>query len=394
MGALVDSLRSITLGPFNPKDRTLSRYFGARPAAAGIPVNVDNASGLSVAWSCVQLISSAVGLCQPHVYRRRPDGSRERWPDHPVERLLTREPNGLQTAVALREAMARHVLLRGWSLTEVERDEGGRPFSLYPLHPDLVSVDFDAAGRLGYRVGAYSGTPARTLQPSDVCVVVGAGSEDGIRPTSVVSAARDVFSTALAADRYAGLFFRNGAQPSGLLSHPKALSPTARKNLEESMKEHHGGEAAHTTLVLEEGMTWTPVTFSAEDAELLDSRRWSGEEIARLFNCPPSLVGVGTGGQGLTYKNSEDELLKFLALCLLPLLKRIEAAYNRSLISSLERGQQYIEHDTTALVRADLMTRYQAYQIGVTNKWLTVDEIREKENMPPLPAAKTGGPTP
>lgn len=384
------SLRSQVLGPLDLKDKALVRLFGGRPSSTGERVTIESATGQSVAWAAIALLSGAFAMTATHVYRRGPDGARQRIPEHQVEKLLTFAANRLMTAAAFKEALVTSLLVAGWAVAEIEWAESGQPFALWPLHPHDV-VPFDAGGQIRYRVTA--GGRQRELGRDDLLIVMGPHSLDGIVPVAPIERLREPIGVAQASGRYAGSFFRNGATPSGVLSHPKTLSATAHANLRDSWREaHQGVDAAHHPAILEEGLTWTSVEFTPEQSQILESRRFSVEELARVFgNVPPSMVGAAIQGSGLSYRNVEDEGLRFVLFSLGPIVKRIENAMMVAFVSPLERLRMYVETDFSPLLRTDLAGRYAAYKVGKDGGWLSADEIREKENMAPLPngAGKT-----
>jgi HK97 family phage portal protein len=389
MGAIVESLRSITLGPFGVKDATLARYFGVRPSSTGEHVTAESASGSSVGYAAIALHGGSLAGASLHLYKRRADGGRDRFTEHPTDRVL-QTPNPWITSVALRESIVASLMTSGWAVGEVVRDESARPTALWPLHPNAVTPVLDEDGQLYYRV-TLDGRQ-RWLEPDDMYVVMGPHSIDGVFPVSPVQRARETLGIAQAGDRFAGTFFRNNGAPGGVLQHPGKLSTTALEHLKASWAEQHqGGDVAHRAAVLEEGMSWQTIAFNPSDSQILESRRFSAEELCRIFgNVPPSMLGVATQGAGLTYRSVEDEAIRYLAFSLQPIGRRIEAALNKALVSRLERRTQYIEFDYAPLLRTDLAARYAAYRTGKDGGWLSANDIRRRENLPLLPADQGG----
>jgi HK97 family phage portal protein len=221
------------------------------------------------------------------------------------------------------------------------------------------------------------------LEAEDVLHIVGPMSEDGLTGQSVISAARETFGESLAQQRYGATFFGNGAAMGGTVTHPGRMTDVARESFRASLERQHGGvDRAHRLLLLEEGMKYEKMTVSPEDAEFVEGRRFSVEEIARLFGVPVHMIGGSR--TGMTYANSETEALNFLKFCLGPWLARIAGAVNYRLISPSERFRMYAEHLPDALLATDTAGRYTAYKTGLEAGFLTVDEVRRKENLPPM----------
>jgi HK97 family phage portal protein len=220
--------------------------------------------------------------------------------------------------------------------------------------------------------------------------VCGPLSDDGYTGRSVIATFRETLGLGLALERYGSEFFSNGATPSGVLETSGRLSDTAYKNLESSWTSAHAQRGRrHRTVVLEEGVEFKPIGVSHEDSQFIEARRFSTEEIARIFGVPPHMIGGDIKGS-LTYSNSELESLRLLKHTIGPWLARIESAVNFACISPLERRVLYCEFLADALLATTTKDRYDAYKVGVEGGWLTVDEVRRKENLPALEPPKVG----
>jgi HK97 family phage portal protein len=230
-----------------------------------------------------------------------------------------------------------------------------------------------------------TGGSTQTVDAPGMLHVCGPMSDDGYTGRSVIGTFRQTLGLGLALERYGGEFFANAATPKGVLRTDARLSATARAVLQESLNESHATAGRrHKTLVLEEGLQFQALGVSHEDSQFLESRRFSTEEIARVFGVPPHMIGGDTPG-GLTYSNAETESLRLLKHTLGPWLARIASAVNFACISPLERRQMYAEYLPDALLATDTAGRYAAYQTGLAAGFLTIDEVRRKENLPALP---------
>jgi HK97 family phage portal protein len=381
-------VRSVKLGPYNSSDRELVRLlFNDRVSATGVNVSTRSASGLSATWACVNLIAATIAGLPFLLYRRQPDGTRERYTKHPTYAVLHSRPNPEQDAFGFWELMTTAILLRGNGYAEIVRDQVGRVSELWYIHPDRVRVERarDGAGGLIYPV-ANGTRPEVVLTDRQMLHVCGPMSEDGITGQSPIAVAREVFGSALALERFGAEFYAHGAAAGGVLSHPGTMSPEARERFKAELeKKYSGVERAHRMLVLEQGMKFEKVTVSPEDAQFIEGRRFSVEEEARIWGVPVHMIGGSR--TGMTYSNSETEALSFLKFTLGPWLSRIAAAVNRACITPAERETVYAEHLPDALLQTDTAGRFAAYQVGLDAGFLTIDEVRRKENLPPLPAA-------
>ena len=380
---LTHELRTLILGPYTTGDPALARIFGGAPTVSGEPVTVARAASLTAVWSCVNLIAGSIAT-MPLLLYRRVDEDRERAVEHPLYDVLRTRPNPVQSVVSFWESMTVALLLRGNAFATITRDDDARPRALWYVNPDRVQIDVTKAGRLKYRVTNPDGT--QTTIPADGMLhICGPMSDDGYCGRSVISTFRETLGLGLALERYGAEFFSNAATPKGVLTAPNRLSREAQERLVATLEDRHGSPGRrHRTMVLEEGVKFEPVGVSHEDSQFVDVRRFTTEEIARIFSVPASMIGAETKGS-LTYSNAETRALDFLKFCLGPWLARIEAACNFSLVSPLERRQLYVEFLPDALLATDTAGRYAAYKTGLESGFLTVEEVRRRENLPALP---------
>jgi HK97 family phage portal protein len=214
--------------------------------------------------------------------------------------------------------------------------------------------------------------------------VPGPLSDDGYLGRSVITTFRETLGLGLALERYGAEFFANAATPRGVLTVQGRLSKEAQEHLKVSLEEAHVSRGRrHRTLVLEEGLKFEPIGLSHEDSQFVESRRFTTEEVARIFGVPPHMIGADIKGS-MTYSNAEMESLRLLKHTLGPWLARIESAINFACLSPQERRQAYAEYLPDALLATDTAGRYAAYKTGLEAGFLTIDEVRRKENLPTL----------
>jgi len=354
----------------------------------GVPVSANLAENLSTVFACVQVISETVAMLPAHVYRKGANGSRAEEPNHPVAVLFGTDANARQTAGEFIEMMTAHCLLRGNGYAEIVRDARGAPVALNPFHPDHVSiVRIPRTGRFAYDVSLPEGGTRRLL-PEEMFHLKDR-SDDGIVGKSRLARARETFGSALATERYAGSTFRNGASMSGILSHPEHIGEEASKNLRESFKAtYSGADKAGEVAVLEEGLKWQQISVSPDDAQMLESRRFSVEALARIYRVPGPVIGDFQGGN---YSSISEVGRWFYSHTIMPWLTKWERQIERSLLSTLSRRSLEVEFDVDLLLRSDMLTRFQAYRIAREVGIYNANELRkfEKQN----PRTDPGGET-
>jgi HK97 family phage portal protein len=280
-----------------------------------------------------------------------------------------------------REMLMGHVLLRGNFYAEIEYDKEGKIVALWPLNPDMMTVYRTEAGERLYEYMLPDGQK-KIFLPEQVFHLK-AFSQDGLVGTSIIQAAKNAIELAQAAENYGISFFKNSARPSGVLTYPGRLSEQARENLRKSIQAQYSGlSKAHRIMVLEEGMKWEQIGISPDDAQFLEIRKFQVEEIARIFRVPPHLIGHL---ERSTYSNIEQQSIEFVVHTIRPWLVRIEQSINSQLLLDDERKLYFAEFKVDGLLRGDIESRYRAYSIARQYGWMSANEIRELENLNPLP---------
>lgn len=345
------------------------------PVTAGVRVSERSALTLSAVWRAVALIASDTATLPFPVFERLERGKR-RASDHPVYALLNRDANEVMSAMTLRETLEAHRLVWGNGYAEIERDGGGLPVALWPLDPRSTTPVLRGR-RLFYRVTL----PERTvvLEPHQVFHVHGRTS-DGVTGLSVIEHARQSLGVSIAAERFGGQFFANGSKPSGVLNYPGRLTPQGKENLAESWQKANSGLSnAERVAVLEEGTTWTQIGMPPGDAQFLETRQFGVVEVARWFGVPPhKLWDLGRA----TWGNIESLQIEYVTSGLLAELRRWETEAARKLFAD---DRYFAEHLVEGLLRGDVGSRFTAYATARQWGWLSANDVRELENMNPVP---------
>lgn len=359
-------------------DPWLRDALGAPESWAGPTVTAENALQSSAVAACVRLLSESVASLPLFVYRRDGD-DKAKAPDHPTYPILHDAPNDYQTAYTWRAQMMAHVLLHGNSYSLIDRDDSGRVRALWPLHPSNVTVKA-VEGRLEFEV--WQNGKRATYAPEDVLHVKGL-TIDGIKGMSIISMARQGIALDAALTQHGAATFRNGGRPGLIIKTPAMLSGEARRQFQQSWADQFAGALrAGKTALLDGGLDVQTIQSSNDDSQFLQSRQFSVQEIARWFRVSAHLIGDPSR---LAYASSEVEMLAFLQHSLRPWLVNIEAEINRSLLPA--RTQYFAEFSIDALQRADTKSRYESYALGIDKGFLTVEDVRRWENLPPLATA-------
>lgn len=366
--------------PLSIRDPEHWRNRGA-DSPTGESVTANSVLGLSAVWACVNLLAGTIASLPMMVYRTDGKGARTVATDHPLYRVLHDSPNSLQTALDFWEFICASIELWGNGYARKIKNDG-RVIGLMPIMPDLPVVESIGNGRLMYRWtedGRYF-----ELTSDDVLHIRGFGGNPLGGMSTLAFGAR-TFGLAIAIDRAAGTTFKNGLRPSGVLTFEKFLTTEQRDVIETRLVEKFmGAMNAGRPLVLEGGTSWAQLGINPEDAQMLESRGFSVEEICRFFGVPPFMIGHSekstSWGTGL-----KEQTLGFQKFALRRRAKRIEQSLEKQLLTPQDRAAGIvIEIAMEGLLRGASDERSTFYQSGLTNGWMTINEVRALENLPPV----------
>ena len=365
-----------------------SFFFGA--TSSGRPVTERSAMQMTAVYSCVRILAEAIAGLPLHVYQQDADGAKVKAFDHPLYRLLHDEPNPEMTSFVFRETLMTHLLLWGNAFAQVIRNGRDEVIGLYPLMPNRMTVGRDEAGRLYYEYQRMWNEPTGrfetvTLAARDVLHIPGLGF-DGLVGYSPIAMAKNAIGLAQATEDYGASFFANGAAPGGVLEHPGTIKDPAR--VRESWQATFGGARnGNKIAVLEEGMKYTPISVSPEQAQFLETRKFQINEIARIFRIPPHMIG---DLEKSSFSNIEQQSLEFVKYTLDPWVIRWEQAITKTLLSPCEKPGVYVKFNVEGLLRGDYQSRMEGYAVARQNGWMSANDIRELENLDKIPAEAGG----
>ncbi|HPA14898.1 MAG TPA: phage portal protein [Desulfobacterales bacterium] len=345
-----------------------------RPSSSGVNVNETVALGIPAVYACVRVLAESIASLPLITYERFPNGDKQRATGFSLYPILHDQPNPIMTSLELRELLMGHLCLRGNSYCLIERDAGA-VVALWPLHPDRVTVEVD--GRELLYIYQSDGKEEK-YRMEDILHIRGMSS-DGMIGYSPLALLRDSFGHAKALSAYSANFFKNGASPGGILSTPNALKPEALANLRKAWAEGHQGKGNHHRVAILDGdLKWQSVGISPEDSQMIESQKFSVVEIARCFRVPLNLI---MDYERSTYSNVTEQNRSFLTHTLTPWMERIEQAIHKSLLTESEKQRYFVEHLTHNFLKANTRERFGAYKIARDAGFLSVNEIRQLENM-------------
>lgn len=371
-------------------DAGYSFLFGR--TTSGKPVNERTAMQTTAVYACVRILAEAVASLPLHVYEYQDDGGKKLVHDHPLYYLLHDEPNPEMTSFVFRETLMSHLLIWGNAYAQIIRDGAGRVLGLYPLLPDKMEVQRDDKGNIYYVYSRNSDENPMfkeygniKLKAEDVLHIPGLGF-DGLIGYSPIAMAKNAVGMTLACEEYGASFFANGANPGGVLEHPGVLKDPSK--VRESWNSvYRGVSNAHKIAVLEEGMKYQQIGIPPEEAQFLETRKFQINEIARLYRIPPHMVGDLDKS---SFSNIEQQSLEFVKYTLDPWVIRWEQSLQRSLLLPGEKGKYFIKLNVDGLLRGDYQSRMNGYAVGRQNGWFSANDIREMENMNPIPDEEGG----
>ena len=377
-------------GPKNATSGSAYSFFMGS-SAAGKSVNERSAMQMTAVYACVRILSESIAGLPLHMYRYEDDGSKTKAVEHPLYHLLHDEPNPEMTSFIFRETLMSHLLLWGNAYAQIIRNGKGDIIALYPLMPNRMKVERDAKGQLYYEYQTMK-EDAPTMKgavyqlyPNEVLHVPGLGF-DGLVGYSPIAMAKNAIGLAIAAEEYGSKFYANGAAPSGVLEHPNVLKDPAK--VRDSWNAAFGGSSnSHRVAVLEEGMKYTPISISPNEAQFLETRKFQINEIARIFRVPPHMVG---DLEKSSFSNIEQQSLEFVKYTLNPWVCRWEQALQRALLDDDEKGKYFFRFNVEGLLRGDYQSRMNGYATARQNGWMSANDIRELENLDRIPAELGG----
>ncbi|MBY6275387.1 MAG: phage portal protein [Symbiobacterium thermophilum] len=361
-------------------DSVLSMLLSRRVSVSGVTVTELTAIQTAAVYQCAAILANNIGTLPLPVYERLEVGKRKAT-EHPLYKVLNRRANPWMTAATARMALMLHLALWNEAFAHIEWGNDGTVRALWPLLPNRTRT-VAVGGQLFFDTTLPDGT-VRRLRQDEVLHITGLtlNGVDGLR---VIQQARETLGLLMAAEGYAARFFGSGANPGGVVTTDMPLTTEQKRQLAEDIAAQVKGlNKAHEILVLSNGAKFTPIGLSPANSQLVEVREFQIREVARFFNMPPHKLGLVE--KGASYASIEQQQIAFLTETLRPWLVLIEQAINATMFSESEVDRYFVEHNVEGLLRGDTKSRYEAYHLALADGWLNRDEVREKENLNPIP---------
>lgn len=361
------------------------RWFGnwAPDVAAGVDVDESTALTFTAVKAAIQILSESLASLPLIVYQRLDPRGKRRDPNHPLYRLLHERPNQDMTSFKLRETMMGHILTWGNAYALIVRKtQDGYPVELWPMNPQRMQPKRNDQGVLEYHYN--NATRGIIVVPKEQIFHVAGLGYDGVKGYSPITLARESIGLGIAAEKFGAGYFGRGARPCGILEFPGEVTEDLHKTTRETWERmHKGTDNAHRTAILEQGMTWKPMSIPMDDAQFLETRQFQVDEVARIFNMPVHLLRKMVDSS--VRANIEQESLDFVIYSLRPYTVRWEQEIQRQLFLEIDRDT-FAEFKIDGLLRGDTKTRFEAYAKAKQNGIYSTNDIRELENLNPTGA--------
>src|SRR5690606_15316333 len=329
-------------------------------------------------FACLKVLSEDVGKLPIKLYKERPDRGRDVAKGHKVHRLISRRPNDFMTASEFWEMCVAHVVLRG-NFYAFKVIVGGEVVELLPLNPGSVVPKLRDDWTLWYDVTFANGT--RDVLPASEIFHVRGLSLDGIRGLSALEYARETLGLGIAAERHGAKLFVNGANPGGALETEQTLTDEVFERVKSSWNEKHTGlENSHKVAILEGGLKWTSVTMTNTDAQWLENRKHTDNQICGLLRVPPHKIAILDRS---TNNNIEHQSLDYVNDGLMPPLSRIENRIRIDLLNERDEEDHFAKFNVSALLRGDMKARSQFYKDMVYLGAYSPNDVLELEDRNP-----------
>ena len=334
--------------------------------------DTDKALTLTAVWCAIRLLAESVSSLPISVYTKQANGDKLEDIKSPIYKLVKFKPNYYQNKITFFEFIMLSICTEGNSYVQIVRNNSGTPVQLICLDPSNVTVVVNN-NELFYQIDGGA-----VLDSSDI-LHFKTITDDGVTGLSPIDQCAKALNWGVSLEEFGSTFFSNGAKPSSILQTDRALSDTALQRLKTSFNNNYGKlKNSNSTIVLEEGLTFKPISISPEQAQFLSSRQFSIEEVARIFNCPPHMLKDLSKS---SFNNIEMQSQEFVTYTLMPYITRIEQEMNLKLFRSNELGKTFVEFNVNGLLRGDVKSRTEAYKTAITNGYMSINEVRQKENM-------------
>lgn len=356
----------------------MNALFSTSTTKSGTVVTIDNAMKISTVFSCVRVLSEGIACLPLHLYKKT-DKEKSKASKHPLYDVLHFQPNSEHTPITFWEMCISSLCLNGNFYAQIIRSRNGDVLELIPfITRNVRKYRVKSTGKIVYTYIVDGKT--YEFEKENVFEVMGL-TLDGFTGLSPISYQRETLGLSKAAVEHGAKYFNNDATPPLALEVPNELSDPAYKRLKDSWHDAHGKDNKFKTAILEQGTVAKQLSISHKDSQFLETRQFQRSEIAGMYRVPLHLIN---DLQKSSFNNISHQSLEFVMYALQPYLVRIEQSINMQLVSKNDRKTFYAKWNVAGLLRGDIESRYNAYNQGRNMGILSVNEIREQEDMNPI----------
>ncbi|MDA8212170.1 MAG: phage portal protein [Clostridia bacterium] len=378
---IVSSLFKTKNSALSNPEKWLIDLLGGAKSKSGVQVNIDRALQVMAVYACVKLLSETIASLPLPLYRRLERGKEKAYA-HPLYPVLHDIANPEMTSFEFRQTLMVNMLLTKGGFAEIVRNGAGQIAELWPIPSGSVDVKRDPKTKeLLYFIHAPDGK-GYILKASQVLHLKGMNL-DGVNSFEPVVLAREAFGLAIATEEFGARFFSQGTNAGGIAEYPGQLSDEAFERYKKTFNEAHSGLTNSNRIIfLEQGLKFHKIDTPPDSSQFIESRKFQVIEVARFFNVPPHMI---MDLERATFSNIEQQAIGFVVYTMRPWFVKIEQAISKDLLNPTERKKYFAKFTVDGLLRGDFRTRMEGYSFGRQNGWLSANDIRELEDMNPIP---------
>ena len=367
---ILQSIQNIFSGTPKKEQRSINYSL---PFGSSQEVSAETALTFSAVWAAMRLLSESISTLPVGVFRRENNGDNIEVTSD-LSFLVKYQPNTYQNKITFYERIIMDMLSDGNSYVQIVRNRNGRVIELLPLN--YGDVDTYTLDNKLYYSDEKSGETHDSDNILHFKMITG---PDGITGLSPIEQCKNAIGWGIQVQEYSSTFFKNGGKLSGVLESDRALSEQAVDRLRSSFNKNYGTlSGANQTAVLEEGLKYKSISVTPDQAQFLASRQFSVEEVARIFGIPPHLLRDLSKS---SFNNIEMQSQEFVSYSLMPFLTKIELEMSLKLFRRNNVGREYIKFNVNGLLRGNVKDRADYYKTAITNGWMSVNEVRQKEDL-------------
>lgn len=385
MGVVSKLFKNETSTLSNP-EKWLINLLGGPKSKAGTQVSINTALQVMAVYACVKVISETFASLPLPVYERLERGKKKAL-NHPLYSVLHDIANPEMTSFEFRQTMMINMLLTKGGFAEIVRNGAGQIAELWPIPSNRVTVQRDSKTKeLLYFINGADGN-GYILKSNQVWNLKGL-SFDGLNSIEPVNLAREAFGLSMAAEEFGERFFSQGTNAGGIAEYPGALSDEAFKRYKESFYEAYSGLTNSNRIVfLEEGLKFHKIDTPPDSSQFIETRKFQVIEVARFFNVQPHMI---MDLERATFTNIEQQFIGFVVYTMRPWFVKTEQGIYKDLLSPADRKKYFAKFTVDGLLRGDFKTRMEGFALGRQNGWLSANDVREMEDMNPIPEDQGG----